>query len=96
MNKRQFKKKVKKIAERIEHFDKHPLHLIETNRDILYHCKILKVCFDKKYKPFKELKKKYKNIVISTDWGNGEDYTVQTTMKINGDIKEVLAIRVIK
>lgn len=60
MNKRQFKKKVKKIVERLEYFEKHPLNLIETNRDVLYHLKILNVCLDKKYKPFKEFKKEIK------------------------------------
>lgn len=96
MNKRQKKKRGRIIKERFEFFNKHLIYYSRRNGKTYTQNEIMKAILSKKHKPFKELKKKYENLIIAVDYSNGKDYSVETTAKKIGDKIKILKVEVIE
>lgn len=96
MNKRQRKKREKIINERYKFFSKMFINICRRNGKTQLLAVINKAIYSKKYKPFNELRKMYENKIITIDWSNRKDYSVQTTTKINGDKIEILNVEIIE
>jgi hypothetical protein len=79
LNKRQIKKRAKIINERIRFFSNHFIYSGRGNGKTSTFRTISKACFNKKYRPFKALKKIYGKIFVGVDLSNGRDYGVSVT-----------------
>lgn len=91
MNKRQKKKRNTIIAERIQFFKSRFIMSARKNGKNLLMQHIYKACWDKRYKPFKLLKKEYNKIFCAIDWSNGKDYSVMTRYKTNNGVISVIS-----
>ena len=95
MNKRQIKKRNKTINARISFFNSHIIYSGRRNGKTFLYKKIVKACYSKKYKPFREFKKVYEKIFLSIDFSNGKDYSVCTKFKINKGITRVIKTEIL-
>ncbi len=95
MNKRQKKKRNKIIELRMAFFRKHIIYAGRMNGKSIISNTITKACWSKKYKPFNDLKKIYKNVFVSVDYSNGRDFTAVTRYIRNNGVVEILGTKII-
>jgi len=72
MNKRQYKKRVKTISDRLGFFNNRIKSGGRKNGKTSLQIAILKVALSKKYKPFKELQRRLNDYCISINHSNGK------------------------
>ena len=94
MNKRQRKKQMTKIVNRVHFFRKHLIIEGRRNGRTVFAQKVLNACYSKKYKPFEKMRKKYNNIFISYDLSNGKDFSAKVTARRHNGIMTVEKVEV--
>lgn len=93
MNKRQRKKRLKIIAERVKFINSHMFISGRMNGKTLLWGRIQEACYSKKYKPYKQLKRFFKKLNIGIDLSNGFDYTaISMFLKEKGYYKCIKSI----
>ena len=95
MNKRQRKKKYKKILTRMKYLNKQITISGRRNGKHFFIRRMTAICISKKYKQLKDFKKGLCFSYIAYDLSNGKDYSVRITYKYNKDITTIIKSEVI-
>lgn len=75
MNKRQKKKRLKEISRRRAFIKDRLIVAGRQNGKTLFINSVLKIINSKKYRPFKQLQKRYGELMVAIDLSNGKDMT---------------------